>query len=344
MMRAYLLIVLIFMPFSLFANSKVVNVYNWSAYIPHKVLRMFEKKTGITVNYTTYQSNEALYAKLEADPDAGYDVVFPSTYYVQRMAKDGLLHKLDLKKIPNIKYDNHKLLNLSYDPGNHYTVPYLWGTTGIVVNTQYYSQSSINQWQDFWKPKFKNQLLLLNDVRDVFSMSLRSLGYSINTKNPKQIKQAYEHLKALLPNIKLFNNGAVRPVYIDEDATVGMVLSGDADAIVKTNPKLHFIFPKNQVIISMDCASIVKSAPHLENAYKFINFINEPKIAKMISLKEGYSSPSLAAIKLMSKKQRENKIINPPQRLLENAEVENDVGPKATALYMHYWELLKLEA
>ena len=105
-MRAYLLIVLIFMPFSLFANSKVVNVYNWSAYIPHKVLRMFEKKTGITVNYTTYQSNEALYAKLEADPDAGYDVVFPSTYYVQRMAKDGLLHKLDLKKIPNIKYDN----------------------------------------------------------------------------------------------------------------------------------------------------------------------------------------------------------------------------------------------
>jgi len=312
--------------------------------MPHKVLRMFEKQTGIHVNYSTYQSNEALYAKLEADPDAGYDIVFPSSYFVQRMKKSGLLHKLDLKRLPNVKYDNPQLLDRSFDRGNHYSLPYAWGTTGIIVNRRFYAAHNVVQWQDFWHPQFKDQLLILNDVRDAFGMALRSLGYSINTRDPKKIKQAYERLRALLPNIQMFNNGATRPTYIDEDAKVGMIYSGDADAAVKENPSLTYIFPKNQVILTIDCVSIVKDAPHLSNAYRFINFIMQPKIAKMISKNIRYASPNLAAIKLMSPALRHNRIINPPQSALKNAQVEADVGDKATALYMHYWELLKLGA
>jgi len=326
-----------------FAQS-IVNVYNWSDYIPNSVLAEFEKETGIHVNYTTYDENETLYTKLKADPNIGYDVVFPSSYYVQRMAREGMLQELDLNQLKNIKNLNPLLLNRSYDLNNKYSLPYLWGTSGIIVNDKAYAPQLVSQWSDLWQPRFSNQILILNDIRDVFSMALITLGYSINTTDKNQIKQAYEKLKALSPNVKLFNNEAVIPIYMDEDAMIGMILNGDAEQAISGNANLHYIYPKDGVVAWVDCMTIPKNAPHLSNAYRFMNFLMRPDIAAKISENLGYSTPNLTAIKLLPKAMQNDPVINPPVEILKRAQIEADVGNEITALYSYYWNLLKLSS
>ena len=207
--------------------SKIVNLYTWAGYIPDSVIQQFEHKTGIKVNMSEYNSNESLYAKLKASPNAGYDVIIPSSYYVDRMRQERMLHEIDKSKLPNIKYLNPKLLHKTFDPQNNYSLPYIWGTTGIAVNKNYFNPKNIQRWSDLWQPQYKNKLLMLNDVREVFAMALITLGYSINDTNPKHIQQAYLQLKKLMPNIRVFNSDAEQNIYVDADITVGMGWNGD---------------------------------------------------------------------------------------------------------------------
>ncbi len=338
-------LILLFLVFdiniSAFASDNVLNVYNWSDYMPDDVISQFEKETGIQINYTTYDSNETMYAKLKADPDAGYDVIVPSSYFVGRMRRQDMLQQFDKSQLPNIKYLNPALLNKTFDPGNNYSVPYFWGSTAIVANKQYYPIGSVTSWADFWKPQFKNQLLILDDTREVFSMALISLGYSANDTNPDHIKQAYQKLLTLMPNIKVFNQEAAKAMYIDEDATVGMGYSGDIYEANKDNPDLEYIYPKEGFVIWIDCLSIPKDAPHLANAFKFINFLMRPDIAEKLSMETGYASPNAAAIKLMPQDVQQNYIIYPSQAVLKNGQFEDDVGD-ASELYEKYLELLKI--
>lgn len=325
------------------ADDKALNVYNWSDYMPDDVITQFEKETGININYSTYDSNETMYAKLKADPDAGYDVIVPSSYFVGRMRRQDMLQSFDKSQLPNVKYLNPALLNKSFDPGNNYSIPYFWGSTAIVINKQYYPDGQINSWADFWKPALKNQLLILDDTREVFSMALISLGYSANDTNPDHIKQAYQKLLTLMPNIKVFNQEAAKAMYIDEDATVGMGYSGDIYEANKDNVNLEYIYPKEGFVIWIDCISIPKGAPHLANAYKFLNFLMRPDIAEKLSMETGYASPNSAAIKLMPKDVQQNYIIYPPQSVLKNGQFEDDVG-SASNLYEKYLELLKISS
>lgn len=322
----------------------IVNVYNWSGYISEDVLKEFEKETGIHVNYTTYDSNETMYAKLKADPDAGYDIVVPSTYFIDRMYKQGMLQKIDKSKIPNFKNLNPALLNKPFDPHNHYSIPYFWSTTGIAINTKYYPYNSITRWNDLWKSDYKDQLLLLDDVREVFSMALISLGYSANDADPGHIKQAYLKLRQLLPNVRLFNDEAAASIYIDEDAVLGMGWDGDIYRANKENPDVQFIYPKEGYVLSLDSMAIPVGARHVDNAYQFINFILRPDIALKISQATGYASPNLAAQKLMPKSLANNKITYPDAATLARGQVQTDVGEKANAIYEKYWELLKIGA
>ncbi|MES2997818.1 MAG: extracellular solute-binding protein [Pseudomonadota bacterium] len=331
------------MSFPLFAKENVVNVYNWSSYISNEVLKEFTKETGIKVNYATYDSNETMYAKLKANPNSGYDIVVPSTYFVDRMQKQGMLQPLDKTKLSNFKNLNPALLNEPYDPGNHYSIPYFWSVTGIAINTHYHVLSRMQHWADFWKPQYRNQLLLLDDVHEVFSIALLVLGYSPNDTNPKHIRQAYLKLKQLMPNIRLFNDDGVKSLYIDEDLTLGMAWNGDIYQASQENSAIHFIYPKEGFVISIDSMAIPVGAAHLDNAYRFINFILRPDIAKKISLATGYASPNLAAVKLMPKAILSNPIIYPDQKTLQRSVVQTDVGD-AEAVYQKYWELLKIGA
>ncbi len=323
------------------ANDNVVNVYNWSRYMPDSVLAEFEKETGIHVNYTVYDSNETLYAKLRSDPDSGYDIIVPSSYYIDRLRQAGILHKIDKSKLPNFKNINPALLHQAFDPNNDYCIPYLWGSTGIGINRQYFQPGSITKWSDLWKPKFKNQLTMLDDMREVFDIALITLGYSVNDQNPEHIKQAYQKLVQLLPNIRLFNSDAVQNLFVDEDIRIGMLWNGDLYQASTENSTLQFVYPEDGFAYWIDTVAIPKNAPHLANAYKFLNFIMRPDIAKEIALGEGYSSPNTEAIKLMPADIRNNAILNPPAEVLKRGQLQRDAGA-ADDIYEKYWELLKI--
>ncbi|MBN1683884.1 MAG: spermidine/putrescine ABC transporter substrate-binding protein [Gammaproteobacteria bacterium] len=341
-MKKYLMIYLLCLSLTTFAKSNVVNVYNWSGYISPQVLTLFEKETGIQVNYSTFDENETLYTKLKADPYSNYDVVVPSCDTVDRMRKEGMLHQLDKSQLPNIKNINPALLNRPFDPHNQYSIPYLWGTTGILINTKYYSPKSIHYWSDLWNPRFKNQVSMMNDPRDVFAVAFIVLGYSINEENPEHIKAAYLKLRALLPNIQSFTGDGSQQMFINEDSHIGMMESGDANEVMRENQNFHYIYPKDGVIIWMDNMAIPAHAPHLENAYRFMNFILRPEIAKMISLSVGFSTPNLKAIASMDKNDRNNRVINPEPEDLKKGQIELDITKAAEKAYYKYWELLKL--
>lgn len=326
---------------SIFATSNVLNLYMWSNYIPNKVIQQFETETHIKVNIAEYDSNETLFAKLKTAQNAGYDIVIPSSYYIAKMRNNNMLHKLDHTKLPNLKYLNPDLLNKPFDPHNQYSIPYTWGTTGIVVNKKYLNPKDIQNWSDLWNPKYKNQLLILDDVREGFAIALLTLGYSINDTNPQHIKRAYLKLKQLMPNIKLFNADAEQTVYIDEDVRVGMGWSGDIYLSQQENPNLLYIYPKDGFAIWIDCLAIAKNAPNIENAYKFINFIMRPEIAKEITMLQGFATPNLKAIKLLPKAIQNSKVINPDTAILKHGQFQNDIG-QANQLYTKYWNLLKI--
>jgi spermidine/putrescine transport system substrate-binding protein len=325
------------------AKDNVVNIYNWSSYISSDILKEFTKETGIKVNYATYDSNETLYAKLKANPHTGYDVIVPSTYFVDRMRQQGMLRPLDKSRLSNFKNLNPTLLNKSYDPGNHYSIPYFWTLTAIAVNSKIHSPQQLKNWADFWNPHYRNQLLLLDDVHEVFSMALMVLGYSANDTDPEHIRKAYLKLKQLMPNVRLFNNDGVKSLFIDEDLSIGMAWNGDIYQAAQENPALRFLYPKEGFVISIDSMAIPKDALHVNNAYVFINFILRPDIAKKLSLATGYPTPNLAAYRLMPKAILNNAMIYPDAKTLQRGVVQTDVG-SAETVYQHYWELLKIGA
>lgn len=324
--------------------NNTLNVYVWYNEIPPQVLKKFETETGIHVNYSYYDSNEELYAKLKATSNTEYDVIEPSNYFVDRMRRQGMLHELDKSKLSNAQNLMPVLLNPIYDPQNKFSIPYIWGVTGIFVNKKYHDPKTITRWSDFWDKKYYNQLMLLNDQREVFSMGLLSLGYSPNDANAEHIKQAYEHIRALLPNIKVFNADAIPSIFIDEDVNIGMAWNGDIFRSLKENPDLDFIYPQDGFVIWVDCFAIPKHAPHAANAYKFLNFLMRPDNAKEATLLYGYPSASIAAKALLPESYKTNQMIYPTPETLKRGIFQTSVDQKTLGIYSNYWELLKLNA
>ncbi len=324
------------------AQENILNIYTWAGFLPEEIIRQFERETHIRVNHSTYVNNEVLYAKLKANPDSGYDIVVPSSYFIARMVKQGLVQKIDRSKLTHFNNVDPVFLNKEHDPSNDFSIPYLWSATGIAVNQSYYPVSSITGWKDLWHEKLKDQLLVLDDTREMFSMALITLGYSVNDTDPDHIKEAFSKLKALMNNIKLFNTEAQRSIYLDEDITIGMGWNGDIYRAGLENLNLHFIYPKEGFIILLDCLAIPKSAKHVENAHRFIDFVLRAEIAKQISLESGFSTPNSAALKLLPVTLQNNEILYPNKKTMERAKFQMDVG-EAALRYEKYFELLKLE-
>jgi spermidine/putrescine transport system substrate-binding protein len=316
-------------------------VYNWADYLPKEVLTRFTKETGIKVKYSTYDTYEVMYAKVKTLGGGGYDIVVPSTYYVDRMRKEGLLAELDKSKLPNLKNLDPKVMNQPYDPGNAYSVPYLWGSTGIAVRPDRKGIApDIKSWSDLWRPELKRQLLLIDDVREVFMMALRVLGYSGNTRSEAEIEAAYNKLKELMPNVKVFNAESPKDAYLSGEVRVGMIWNGEAYMAQKEVKDLRFVMPTEGPSLWMDNLVIPKKAPNPEAAHKFIDFLLRPEIAKLITEDVGYTSPNLAAIALLPEKIRNNRTAYPSPEDLAKGEFQVDVGD-ALPLYEKYWQRLK---
>lgn len=324
-------------------KAETLNLYNWSEYLPQEIIDGFEEESGIKINYTTFDSNEAMYAKLKLlDDSSQYDLAVPSTYYVEKMAKEGLLQEIDKSKLSNFNNLDTSFINTKVDPENKYSIPYLWGSTGLAINGEAVDAASVNSWNDLWRPEFVGKVMLTNDMREVFGMALLTLGYSGNSTNPDEIKAAYDKLTTLMPSVKTFNSDAARMPYIEGETTIGMIWNGEA---VMANDDgmtdLVYKYPKEGAILWMDNFVIPKNAKHVEAAHKFIDYILRPENAKIISDEIGYATPNKAAREQMPEDIKNNPTIYPSEAALEKSEFQEDVGDETLQVYQQYWDKLK---
>ncbi|MEE4216518.1 MAG: extracellular solute-binding protein [Xanthomonadales bacterium] len=333
-------ILLLTFPLAASAADKVV-VYNWSEYVPEEVLERFTEETGIEVVYSTYESNEVMYSKLQLQNNQGYDVVFPSTYYVAKMAGEGRLRPLEKDKLPNLASLDPTLLDKAYDPGNRFSLPYFWGSTGIGVNADEIDPSTIRSWKQLWEPQYKRQLLLTDDVREVFHVALSINGHSPNTTDPVEIGQAYELLKGLMPNVLVFNSDAPREPFLAGDVSLGMIWNGEVVMAQEEDDAIRYVYPDEGAVFWVDSYVIPAGAENVDEAHRFIDFMMRPEIAQACVEYVGYATPNKAALELLDEETRNNPVIFPPAEVVENGEFQTDVG-EAIELYNKYWEMLKV--
>lgn len=322
------------------ASKGQVVVYNWSEYIPQSVLDDFTKETGIKVVYSTFESNEAMYAKVKLLRGRSYDVVVPSSYFVDLLRRDKLLREIDHSKLPNMSHLDPKLLNQEYDPSNRYSIPYMWGAVGIAYNTKYIPAGSVTKWADLLKPEFKGKIILTDDLRDGMGLALRAQGYSINTKDPKALKDAFDFLAKLKPSVRIFDVTAIKQSLISEEVWVGPIWNGDYLVAKDENPSLTYVFPQEGAMLWVDGFVIPVGAANVDNAYTFINYMLRPDVAVRCVEEYKYSSPNLDAIKLLPEELRNNPILVPGETELKNSEFTNVVGDALTE-YEKYWEQVK---
>lgn len=318
------------------SNEKVLNVFNWSEYLPDSVIKKFEEETGIKVNYDTYSSNEEMLAKLSAG-NAGYDISVASTYFIEIMIKQGMLAKINKENIPNIKNIGADFLSTSADPDDEFSVPYMWGKAVIVVNEDLV-EKEVTSYADLFDPEFKNNLVVLDDVRSIVGTMLAMLGYSQNSTDEKELEEAKQKLLELKPNIKAFDSDSPKTLLVSGEVKGGIVWGAEATLAAQENPAIKTIFPSEGLNLWQDNFVIPKDAPHKENAEKFIDFILRPEISKEISMDYPYGNPNVEAVKLLPEDIR--KSLEVPSEILEKGEYNIDVG-EATKIYDRIWSEIK---
>ncbi|MBW4547564.1 MAG: spermidine/putrescine ABC transporter substrate-binding protein [Symplocastrum torsivum CPER-KK1] len=321
--------------------NNVLNVYNWTTYIAEDAITEFEKKFGAKVKYDTFESNDALYAKLKPG-NPGYDVVFPSDYMVTTMRAEGLLEELNLDNIPNIKNVDSKFMNPPYDPGNKYSLPYQWGTMGIGYNIKA-TKGEINSWGQLFEPKFKGRVALQDEMRVTLGGILMYLGYDPNTTNQDELNKARDFLIKNKDAIASFAPDTGQALLDQGEVDLTLEYSGDIFQLMKENKDIRYAIPKEGTIVWTDTMAIPKGAPNKELAEKFINFILEPEIGSKISNFIQYGTPNKAAIDkgLIEKKDFENSSIYPKQEVFSKLKYIQDIG-EVTQFYDEAWTEVKV--
>ncbi len=319
-------------------SKKVLNVYNVGDYIDENIITLFEEKTGIDVQYETYDTNEMMYQKVKSG-STNYDLIFPSDYMVEKMKSEGLLQKIDFKNIPNMKYIDKSFLNPIYDETNEYSVPYMWGTFGILYNKKMVKEP-VDSWNILWNPKYKSNIMMFDSVRDTMGISLKRLGYSMNTTNPKEINEAMKELMKQKDLVLAYVNDEGKDRLLGEEVAMGIAYSGDAVTLMEENPNLAYAIPKEGTNKWVDAMAIPKSAQNKKEAEMFINFLLDPEIAKMNAEYIGYSTPNEGALKLLDKDVTSNPVAYPPKSVMDKTETFIDLGNKLR-LYDEAWIKLK---
>ena len=294
-------------------------LFNWGNYIDPELIKEFEAETGIQVVYETFDSNDAMEAKLKQG-GTRYDIVFPSESSITKLVNQNLLQKLDHSKIKGLENISPFLLNSPVDNGNQYTIPYFWGTVGIMVNTKYIDPESIQTWNDLWKEDFKNKVLVLDGNREALGMALQSLGYSLNSKNEDELKAAEQKLKELKPNVRAVLNEEIKTMMKLEEAPIGMGYSGDAAAVAEENPNVQYILPKDGSAVWTDNFAIAHTAVNIEGAYVFINFMLRPENAARNAEYVGYSTPNEKAKELMDPEVTSDETYYPSEEIINSLE------------------------
>ena len=324
------------------AGNNQVIVYNWGEYIDPEVLSLFEEETGIQVIYEEYETNEIMYPKIKSGA-VDYDAVCPSDYMIQKMIDNGLLAKINWDNIPNIENIGEIYLDKSreFDQYNEYSVPYCWGTVGILYNKTMVS-NPVDSWRILWESQYKDSILMQDSVRDAFAVSLKYLGYSLNTTNIQELKEAQELLVTQKPLVQAYVIDQVRDKMIGNEAALGVIYSGEAIYTQMENPDLEYVIPKEGSNVWIDSWVIPKNAKHKENAEKFINFLCRPDIALMNFEYITYSTPNTAARELIEDPEiRNSHIAFPDDSELERCETFHFLGNEAEEIYNQLWREVK---
>ena len=322
-------------------NGQVI-VYNWGEYIDPEIIDLFEEETGIDVIYEEFETNEIMYPKIQSGAIA-YDVVCPSDYMIQRMIENDLLAEINYDHIPNLKYigDNYMKMTRQFDPENKYSVPYLWGTVGILYNKKMVDEP-VDSWGILWDKKYEDSILMQDSVRDAFAVALKYLGYSLNSTDLDELEAAKNLLIEQKPLVQAYVIDQVRDKMIGGEAALGVIYSGEALYCQQENPDLDYVIPKEGTNIWIDSWVIPKNAKNVENAEAFINFLCRPDIAKMNFDYITYSIPNTAGRDLIEDESlRNSPIAFPDDSKLENCETFQFLGDDNDALYNRLWREIK---
>ena len=330
-------------------NAGEVYVYNWGEYIDEAVITMFEEETGIKVVYDMFETNEEMYPVIEAG-GVNYDVICPSDYMIQKMIENDLLAKLNFDNIPNISEIDPEFMERSkaFDPENKYSVPYTWGTVGILYNTSMVAPEDVpTKWADLWDEKFKGEILMQDSVRDAFMVALKSLGYSMNTKNESELQEAKDLLIQQKPLVQAYVVDQVRDKMIGGEAAIGVIYSGemlyiqDEVASLGLDYDLEYVLPEEGTNVWIDSWVIPKNAKNKENAEKWIDFLCRPDIAKMNFEYITYATPNKGAFDLLDEEIQNDKAVFPDIDSLKNCEVFQYLGDDVDSIYNNLWKEVK---
>ena len=321
------------------SDQVTLRVYNWGDYIDEDVLAQFEEQNpDIHVVYDTFDSNESMLAKM--DGGVQYDVLIPSDYMIEKLIQEDRLAELDLSQIPNYANIDDSFKNLAYDPDNKYSVPYTWGTLGIMYNTTMVDET-VDSWNILWDEKYKGNIIMYDSSRDSMAVALRKLGYSVNTKNDAEIEAAAQALTSQKPLVKAYMTDAIKQAMVGGCAALSVVYSGDAMLCMEENPDLAYVVPKEGSNMWFDSIVVTKDCQNMDAAYRFINFLCDPEVAAKNSEYIGYSTPNKEALALMDEEMKADPAYNPPAEVVEKCEVYLDLGDK-TDLYNQLWEKVKV--
>ena len=326
-----------------------VYVYNWGEYIDEDVIAQFKEETGIDVIYDMFETNEEMYPVIEAG-GVKYDAVCPSDYMIQKMIENQMLAEINFDNIPNIKEIDPKYMDMSksFDPDNKYSVPYCWGTVGILYNTSMVApEDAPTKWSDLWDEKFKDNILMQDSVRDAFMVALKSLGYSMNTTNEAEIAEARDLLIKQKPLVQAYVIDQVRDKMIGGEAAMGVIYSGEMLYIQQEvadlglDYSLEYVIPEEGTNLWLDSWVIPANAPNKENAEKWINFLCRPDIAKKNFEYITYPTPNKGAFDLLDADLQNNKAVFPDTDSLKNCEVFQYLGTDVDSFYNEYWKEVK---
>jgi spermidine/putrescine transport system substrate-binding protein len=321
--------------------SNELHVYTWANYIDTELVKDFTKKTGIKVIFDIYDSNETMLASFQAGKAKVYSVIYPSDYKVSQMQQLGYLTELDHTRLEGLSYLSPRFQQLVHDPGNRYSVPICWGTTGLIYNSEKISDAPTD-WRYLWqnKEKLVRRFTLMSDVREVFGATLKSLGYSYNSTNPDEIKKAYDRLMELKSSIATFATDTWRDQIIAGDLLLAMVYSSDAMLAIRDNPSLKYVMPESGTSLWSDTMVIPKTAPNPDAAYAWIDFMLQPKVAAKVTERLLFATPNQAAYKELPEKLRNNTTMFPPQSAIDQSESIAPLNRGTLETYERYWTKL----
>jgi spermidine/putrescine transport system substrate-binding protein len=320
-----LLLTLCLLPAGAAADTVTINVYNWGQYISDgsdgyiDVNAAFTETTGIEVNYMTYDSNESLYTKLKTGGST-YDVIIPSDYMVARLIAENMIQPLDFAHIPNYQYVDEAYKNTAYDPQNTYSVPYTWGTTGIIYNTKYVDEADVGSWDLLWNEKYAGKILMFDNPRDAFSAAEFLLGVNVNAEDEQSLRAAADKLAEQKPLVQSYVMDQIYSKMEREEAWIAPYYAGDYLMMAEENDALAFYFPKEGFNLFIDAMCVPAGAQNKEAAEAYINFLCDPEVSGQNLEYLGYSTPLSAAKEYMDETVSGSPIAYPDEETLSRGQ------------------------